>query len=85
MTAPRGPLPGVARPPQRVMAGAWRGVVDRAQPLAVSVPNLTGQGYVIRGVESVAGLTAPLAVGDRVWVMCVEGQPEYLVVIGRRD
>lgn len=83
----QGPLPGAARPnPGASVVGAWRAVVEGLTPLQVSVPALTGLGVRIGKVEvSWEPIsTVPLAVGDRVWVMCIEGVPTDLLIFGRR-
>lgn len=87
MTRLAGPLPTIPASghPTTVMVGQWRAVVEVADPVAVSVPSLTGQGVVRRNVEVTDGITGALTVGDRVWVVCIEGNQQDLLVTGRRS
>ena len=78
-----GPLP-LPRPPVAVPAlvGWWRGYVDALTPLAVSVPGFAGSGSSLGKVEAVPGLV--LVVGARIWVTCIEGNRNDLLIVALR-
>lgn len=82
MTRLAGPLPGLQGPPtakQGGLGGVWQAVVERTDPLAVSVPTLTGSSQVVPNVTSPAG--AVFTVGDEVWVGALNGDRDRLVVV----
>ncbi len=80
-----GPIPGLGAPRQHGLSGWWRAIVESTAPLKVSVPKLTGSGQAIPRVESVPfALGDALAVGDPVWVTCIEGNQDNLLVVARR-
>lgn len=62
--------------------GVHRGEVTGLAPLTIQVPRLTGDQQ--RLVEEYAVIDPPLEVGDRVWVMGIEGSRDNLAVIARR-
>ena len=77
-----GPLTPIGKRSTMTLTGLWRAVVERLDPLAVSVPALAGQGSVIGKVEAVPGLT--LTEGARVWVACIEGDTRDLLIVAVR-
>lgn len=85
MSTHAGPLPGV-RGPVAVrpagLIGLWRGFVERLDPLAVSVPAFTGAGQIMPKVETLPGF--PLTVGAAIWVTCIEGNRDDLVIVALR-
>lgn len=78
-----GPLPGVQGKPAPTrpigLAGVWRAVVERVDPLGVSVPSLTGLSQIVPNVSAPAG--AVFNPGDEVWVSALDGDRDRLVVV----
>lgn len=81
------PLPPVNRPSARGLMGAWKGVITAIDvhtgAISVSVPRLTGSDRSIPNCES-ALFSPPLAVGDRVFVVPLEGNRDLPVIMQRR-
>lgn len=88
MPLPSRPVRGPgAAPSVGGLLGVWRATVSTVEPetdrsLWVRVPALTGERE--RFVEEYAAVDPPLAVGDRVWVVGIEGSRDNLAVIARR-
>lgn len=80
-----GPLPGIRTLPLRPagLAGAFRGFVERLDPLAVSVSAVSGSGQMIPHCYSLPGLV--LTAGDAVWVLCVDGDRNELLVFAKAE
>lgn len=81
------PLPGARSPHAPVsVLGWWRGWVECAVvPYTVSVPELFGSGVAVPAEVSGSVLfDAPLAAHEPVWVTCIQGVTNDLVVTGRR-
>lgn len=78
-----GPLPGIRPLPLRPggLAGAFRGFVEQVNPLAVSLSAVSGPGQMIPHCYSVPGLA--LTQGDAVWVLCVDGDRDELLVFAK--
>lgn len=82
------PLPGLSSPkPVRAnLPGAWGGYVLAVSPdgaYTCSIPTLTGTAMGMAGILSVP-LSPPAVVGDRVWLISIEGNPDRLLIFARR-
>lgn len=82
------PLQGLTTPkPQRaLLPGAWGGyvlAVDAHGAYTCTVPTLTGTAMGMGGILSVP-LSPPLQVGERVWLLSIEGNPDRLLIFARR-